>query len=97
MAKAEKKAYLFSLFKDRHGCHIIELVEQESPPQQQRGKVKLDVCLRVSDGYTGREVAEAYYKVDRKRRDIYAGLGKPVRKRRRQSQTLMKAESLSSY
>jgi hypothetical protein len=93
-AKEEIKAFLSSLFKDKYGCHIVELSEPAEPLEKQDDKVEFDVCLRVPVGYTAREVAEVYRKVDNKRREVSASLGVNVPKRRRQSKTLMEAKSL---
>jgi len=92
--KQEIKAYLFSLFKDKLGCCIVELSEPAEPLEKQDDKVESDVCLRVPVGYTASEVAEVYRKVDNKRREVLASLGVDVPKRRRQSKTLMEAETL---
>ena len=92
--KEEIKAYLFSLFKDIHGCRIVELHEQGPLRGKQPVQVELDVCLRVPVGYAASEVAELYRKVDKRRKDILASLGNPAPQRRRQSKTLMEAESL---
>lgn len=92
--KEEIKAFLSSLFKDKYECHIVELSEPAEPLEKQDDKVEFDVCLRVPVGYTAREVAEVYRKVDNKRREVLASLGVDVPKRRRQSKTLMEAESL---
>lgn len=92
--KEEIKAYLFSLSKHIHGCRIVELYEQGSASEERKSRVELDVCLRVPLGYTASDVAQVYRKVDKRRRDILTSLGNPVRKRRRQSKILMKAESL---
>ena len=92
--KEEIKAYLFSLFKHVHGCQIVELSEATEAPKEQDEKVGFDVCLRVPLGYAARDVAEVYRKIDNKRRAILASLGMSVRKRRRQSRTLMNAKSL---
>ena len=95
--KGEVKAYLSSLFKDRYGCHVVELSELANPLETQDDKVEFDVCLRVPIGYTAREVAEVYRKMDKKRREVLASLGTAVYKRRRQSKTLMKAKSLRLF
>lgn len=92
--KQEIKAYLFSLFKDKLGCCIVELSEPAEPLEKQDDKVEFDVCLRVPVGYTASEVTEVYRKVDNKRREVLASLGVDVPKRRRQSKTLMEAETL---
>jgi hypothetical protein len=90
--KEEIKACIISLFKNEHGYRIVELHETDS--NRIENKLNLDVCLRVPEGYNAREVAEAYRKVDKIRRDILASLGIPVPRRRRQSKNLMEAESL---
>lgn len=92
--KEEIKAYLSSLFKHIPGCQIVELSEAADALKEQDEKVEFDVCLRVPLGYTAREVAEVYRKVDNKRRGISASLGMSVHKRRRQSRILMNAKSL---
>ena len=92
--KEEIKAYLFSLFEDVYGCRIVELHEQGTLQEKQRVQVELDVCLKVPIGYAASEVAELYRKVDKRRKNILASLGNPAPQRRRQSKTLMEAESL---
>lgn len=92
--KKDVKVFLSLLFKDKYGCHIIELREAAGPLETRDDKVELDVCLRVPIGYTAGEVAEAYQKVDNSRREILASLGIDVPQRRRQSKTLMEAEPL---
>jgi hypothetical protein len=89
--KSEIKANLFTLFENQHGCRIVDLSETK---QEVKTNLVLDVCLRVPIGYNSRDVAEAYRKVDKIRRDILASLGTPVPQRRRQSKILMDAESL---
>jgi len=73
---------------------IVELSEAADALKEQDEKVEFDICLKVPLGYTAREVAEVYCKVDNKRQAILASLGMFVRKRRRQSRTLMNAKSL---
>ena len=92
--KKEIKAYLFSLFKDKRGCRIVELSKAESSLKEPDAKVEFDVWLRVPTGYTPREVAEFYRKIDNRRRHVLTSLGISIPKRRRQSRLLMEAESL---
>lgn len=92
--KKDVKFFLSSLFKDKYGCHIVELCEAAGPLETQDDKVEFDVCLRVPIGYTAKEVAEAYQKGDNRRREVLASLGIDVPQRRRQSKILMQAEPL---
>ena len=92
--KEEIKSYLYSLCRDKHQCHITELHEKVGDSQKIKSEINLDVCLRIPDGFSGEDVSRIYRKLDKKRKDIYASLGKVVQQRRRQSKTLMEAETL---
>lgn len=94
--KEEIKAYLLSLFKDIHGCRIVELSKAVEPPEKEKegSKIELDVWLRVPTGYVATEVAEVYRRIDGHRRHVLANLGIPVPDRRRQSKLLMEAKPL---
>jgi hypothetical protein len=90
--KDEIKAYIFSLFKDQIGYRIVDL--REASQDQKCEDIEINISLKVPFGYTAREVGEVYRKVDKRRREILAALGKTVTKRRRQSKILMDAKSL---
>jgi hypothetical protein len=91
-ARDEIRAYLYSLFKDKFGCRVVELLEA---PQGQKGDdIEISISIKVPVGYTAREVGNVYRNIDNRRRQILTALGKSIPRRRRQSKTLMEAESL---
>jgi len=95
--KAEIKAYLEWLLKDKPGCRILELENAEGSKENSKDEVRIDVCMKIPIGYNAKEVAEVYRKADSSRRDILAALGASVPKRRRSSKILSDAERLRLF
>jgi hypothetical protein len=92
--KKEVKAYLRSVLADKPGCRILEFKKAESSGKDSRQEVEIDVCMEIPIGYTAKEVAEAYHKVDSMRREILACFGVPIPKRRRESKILKEVARL---
>ncbi len=92
--KMEIRGYLQMLAERMPGCSILELIEGDPPGSPTERRPQIHVHLVVPPGYTSRDVAAVYRKIDDKRRQYLIALGHPIAKRRRTSKVLEQAERL---
>jgi hypothetical protein len=95
--KAEIKRYLKLLIQNKTDYRTVEIEKAEDSEKTSHEEVNIDVCMRIPIGYSTKEVAEAYARVDRRRKQILTALGMPFPKRRRSSTLLKDAERLRLF
>jgi hypothetical protein len=95
--KMEIKDYLGMLVEKLPHCRILDLEETESASSTVKRPPEIDVHLIVPLGYSSKDVAAVYNKVDGMRRQFLTALGHTVAKRRRISAVLQQAETLRIF
>ena len=106
--RAEIRSYLDMLAKDKPACRILELKDkparrilelEETNNHDTNAKppCEIDIWLKVPLGYSAKDVAEVYKKMDRDRRQVLLALGCSVNRRRRVSKVLFEAEELRLF
>ena len=95
--KAEIKRYLKLLIQNKPDYKTLEIEKAEDSENISPEEANIDVCMRIPIGYTTKEVAEAYSRVDSRRKQILTALGIPFPKRRRSSTLLKEAERLHLF
>ena len=95
--KMEIKGYLGMLVEKLPHCRILDLEEAESGSSTVKRPPEIDVHLVVPLGYSSKDVAAVYNKVDGMRRQFLTALGHTVAKRRRISTVLQQAETLRIF
>jgi hypothetical protein len=95
--KMEIKDYLRMLVEKLPHCRILDLEETEAANLTAKRPPEIDVHLVVPLGYSSKDVAAVYNKVDGMRRQVLTALGHTVAKRRRISALLQQAETLCIF
>ena len=94
---AEIKSYLGMLVKNKPACRILELEETSNHHTNPKPPCDIHVWLKVPLGYSAKDVAAVYKKIDRDRRQVMLALGCSVNRRRRVSKVLFEAEELRLF
>jgi hypothetical protein len=95
--KMEIKGYLGMLVGKLPHCRILDLEETESASSTVKRPPEIDVHIVVPVGYSSKEVAAVYNKVNGMRPQFLTALGQTVAKRRRTSTVLQQAETLRIF